>query len=80
MFRIPLLATKICPVCQTARAYDPRESNAPVGWIHIVYRGADEYVCSVVCQNQVIKARDAWIEKLEKSREEPLMPPDVLIP
>lgn len=79
MFRIPIIAAKKCPICFISRAFDPRESNAPIGWVHIVYRGVDNYVCSETCQNEVIRRQDAWIERLEKSREDPPLPPDVII-
>jgi hypothetical protein len=74
-----LVAPKRCPICLTIGVYDPRELKAPAGWIHLAYRGWDGHVCSTVCEAEQIRRQESWVTRMEKSREEPLLPPDVII-
>ncbi len=67
--RIPLLAVRRCPVCGTIGTYDARESNAPHGWIHIAYGGADEYVCTTSCMEQLIAFQNLRKKALNVSKE-----------
>jgi len=79
MFRVPLLAVRVCPVCGRQGVYDPRELGAPAGWIHVMAFGVDERVCSQDCVGQVYKHQAARKKALDESRKEPLLPPDVVI-
>ena len=77
--RIPLLAAKQCPVCGQAGAYDVSEHKGPVGWIHLMAFGVNEWVCSQDCVAQIRVHQDALQKQLDESRKEPILPPDVVI-
>jgi len=77
--KIPLVAAKVCPICGRTQAYDPTETDAPMGWIKLSIYGFDGFVCSWDCAGVATQRGKARRELFDRQRKEPLLPPDFVI-